>query len=81
MLALESIKVIGMVAYLNKDPAMPFRLPLNNCTINEMAEAICRACVDYELAVTWEAAKNLALAIGKSIVKDSLKGDALLRGD
>lgn len=72
---LSSVKIVGRIGYLNSDPALPFMLPYGAWKVNEFADQIVRACVDYDIIATWDAAKFCALSIAKQIVKDTLKGE------
>lgn len=71
---LHSVKVVGRIGYVNSDPAMPFMFPVGAWRVNELAEHIARACVEYDIEVKWDNAKTLALSIAKKILRDTLEG-------
>ncbi len=57
---LQTVKAVGRFGYLNSDPAMPFPLPSSEFGVNELAQTIQRAAVEYDLITTWESCQFLA---------------------
>jgi len=75
ILALAGVRLIGRTLYVNNDPGMPYLLPLSNgWKVNELAQEIIRAGVEYDVTISWKNAKTLAIDIAKQIVSDTLKG-------
>jgi hypothetical protein len=73
--SIASVRLIGRTLYINNDPGMPHLLPLTNVrTLQELAEEIMMACVEYDMPATWEAAKHLAVLLVKQIEKETLEG-------
>lgn len=71
---LRSVKIVGRIGYLNSDPAMPFMLPFGAWRVNDLRDKIMLACIDYDIAATWNNAKVLALKLAKEIIRDTIKG-------
>lgn len=67
---LKSIRLINHVLYLNGDPELNYRLPSFQWNINELTDMIRRACVEYELVVTYQAARFLAEGLALQLLKD-----------
>lgn len=60
--------------WINGDPYLNYLLPLSNCwTLNDLVNEIMRACVEYDIYATWDAARSLALYIMKQVCKDTLQ--------
>lgn len=68
---LQSVQIINRIVYINSDPGMNYILPLDNgWRVNELADEILRACVEYDVSANRENAKFLALKLVNEILKD-----------
>lgn len=68
---LKRVRIINRILYVNGDPAMNYKLPLDNgWRVNDLADEIMRACVEYDVIANWESARFLALRLVKEILKD-----------
>ena len=68
---LRSVRIIGRILYVNNDPGMNYQLPLGHCwRVNDMADEIMRACVEYDIGANYESARFLAARLAKEILKD-----------
>jgi len=79
---LKSIRLINRVLYLNGDPSLTYLLPAFQWNIPELIDLIRRACNEYDLVVTYQAAKflaeNLALKVlNEPRAEDNWDGDNL----
>lgn len=69
---LSSIRIINRILYVNNDPGMNYLLPLDNgWKLNELADHIMRACVEYDVKANYESARYLALRLTKEMVKNA----------
>lgn len=71
---LKSLKYRNRMIWINGDPYLNHLLPLDNgWRVNDLADEIMRACVDYDVNAEWDAARSLALSIMKQVCKDTIQ--------
>lgn len=76
LLRLSSVRIINRILYINNDPGMNYLLPLDNgWRVNDLADEIMRACVEYDVIASYESARYLALRLVKEILKDKRQFD------